>query len=643
MGLGTPVGLFCLKLSFKILLTLLFVAVVPVATSGAFSVLLAREAVANAASEKLKAKARHLSEVAESTLLEAVNDLSQAATLGLDRLSPDELRAALGILYRDDLSRNAVALIDGTTGEAVVEPVYQEVVFDEPGLRGHEPFPREAEEAFAARIPLLDAVRVGKAISPPYSDPARGIPLIAIAVRVDGPKTKDGPIPWVVAAELSLRGLNQRFEEARNEGMTAFLVDHEGKAVCHTERDKAVARVALSAHPAVERLHDPIVASSGTLDDEEAEVLAAWARAVRLGSPDGRSWGVVVERPRTEALAAVRDISERTVFWTGIAFLLALVSGVVLARGIARPIELLTHVVEKFGQGETHARSKLKGEDEIGRLSRAFNEMADGICERDLELRRFNEELQLRVEERTRELKEAQDQLIQSQKMAAVGELGAGVAHEINNPLAGVLGAAQLALLRTDKDNPIRPNLEDIEREALRIRGIVESLLQLSSDREAQAGGTVDVNEVVESALSLFARSIIAQRIQVKKQLGKDVPKVRGRTADLQQAIMQLIANARDAMPEGGTLTLKTESVDGKLAKIVVADTGQGIPEQNLEKIFEPFFTTRAGKGQKGMGLAIVHRIVEEHQGRVTVESRLGKGSEFRVTFPATREKLHLA
>lgn len=635
-----------MRLQQKILLTLLFVAVVPVTTSGLTSIVLARQAVADAASEKLAAEARHLAEVAESTILDAIGDLSQSSTLGLHRLNREELIAALGLIYRQDPRRNVVALIDGESGELVVDLAYQEQVSDAPGLKDHEPFPRTAEQAFADAIPLEAAVRLGKAVSPPYADEARGVPLIALAVAIDGPLTRSGASTWVVAVELSLRDLNRRFEEAGDEGMRAFLVDHEGRAVCHTEREQAVMRVPLDDHPAVGRLHDALSPSSGTLASEpegEEAMLAAWARANRLGSAEGKSWGVVVERTRKEALAQVEAMSQRTLFWVLTAFLVALGAGVVLARGISRPLEQLTHIVERFGRGETEVRSKVSSSDEIGRLSSSFNEMADGINERDHELRRFNDELQERVDERTRELKEAQDQLINSQKMAAVGELGAGVAHEINNPLAGVLGSAQLALLRADKDHPLRPQLEDIEREALRIRDIVESLLKLSSEREAAAAGSVDLNQVLESAISLYARSIISQRIQVKKELDPRLPKVRGRSADLQQVFMQLIANARDAMAEGGTLTIRTESVDGKLAKVVVADSGQGISTQNLEKVFEPFFTTRSGKGQKGMGLAIVHRIVEEHQGRVGVDSTLGKGTELRVTFPAMREKLHLA
>jgi two-component system, NtrC family, sensor kinase len=247
------------------------------------------------------------------------------------------------------------------------------------------------------------------------------------------------------------------------------------------------------------------------------------------------------------------------------------------------------------------------------------------------------------VEDRTRELKEAQNQLIQSQKMAAVGELGAGVAHEINNPLAGVLGSAQLALLRMDKEETrIRPHLIDIEREALRIKDIVDSLLKLSQDQGTQAMGTVDVNQVVEGAVALLARPIISQRIQVKKDLGRELPKVRGKVADLQQAVMQLLTNAKDAMPDGGTLTVRTEAIDDRLVKVSVEDTGHGLGEGMKERIFEPFFTTRASKGHKGMGLAIVHRIVDEHGGRITVDSVQGKGASFKIVFPATREALHL-
>jgi signal transduction histidine kinase len=639
------------RVSLKILLTLLFVAVVPIAVSGVTAVVLARDAVTVAASDKLETEARHLAELSETTILGSLEDLRQASNLGLHALTPNEITGALWVIYRGDTARSAVALVDGATGESVVSPVFQETVGTEPGLAEHEAFPRTAVDAFAQHIPLAEALAAGKAIGVPYADPARGTPLIALAVRVPGPKDKNGEEkPWVVAAELSLKDLNQRFEEAKDERLTAYLVDLEGHAVCHTRREAALNRLDLSRARGPRLLADPRAPASGVLsaDDNLDPNLVAYARASRLASPTGSTWGVIVERDRAEALAAVDALSTRTGFWVGTALILALIAGIVLARGIARPIEILTGIVRRFGKGEGKGetaalRAPKLGSDEIGILALSFNKMADEIDDYTAQLRGFNEELQKKVDDRTKELKDAQNQLINSQKMAAVGELGAGVAHEINNPLAGVLGSAQLALLRLDKEETrVRPHLQDIEKEALRIKDIVDSLLKLSQAQGAQTLGTVDVNTAVEGALALLARPIIAQRIQVKKELGRELPKIKGRAADLQQVVMQLLTNAKDAMPDGGTLTIKTETIDGRLVKISIEDTGEGIGEAFRERIFEPFFTTRASKGHKGMGLAIVHRVVEEHQGRINVESAPGKGASFRLTFPASREALHL-
>lgn len=640
-----------MRLVVKVLLVLLFVAVVPVTVSGVSGVVLARRAVAQAHGNTLDAEARNLAELGETTVLGSLDDLKQASLLGLEKLGADERSGALWLIYRGDAQRTAVVLIDGLTGESVNDAVFQEVVGDAPGLADHDPFPPSALSRFAEHIPLAEALAAGKAISVPYADEARGAPFVALAVRVPGAVDAAGKEhPWIVAVELSLRRLNDRFEETKDEHLTAFLVDLDGKVVCHTESTRALSRTDVANNPGVQALFDPRAAASGVvnLDDDDDPKLIARARLSRLAGPQGRTWGVVVERDRTEALAAVDDLARRVFFWVGAALLLALLAGIVLAHGVVRPVEVLTRVVQQFGRrgdgsGDARVRAPAMGNDEIGKLAVSFNTMADQVDDYGRQLKVWNTELQHKVEERTRDLKAAQDQLIQSQKMAAVGELGAGVAHEINNPLAAVLGSAQLALLRSDKsDTRVRPHLEDIEKEALRIKDIVESLLKLSQDQSQQTMGTVDVNSIVEGALALVARPIISARISVKRELADTLPKVRGRASDLQQALLQLLLNAKDAMPEGGHLLIKTESIDGKLVRLVVEDDGQGIAPHNLERIFEPFFTTRASKGQKGMGLAIVHRIVEDHQARIVVDSTVGKGSSFKISFPAARDALHL-
>jgi signal transduction histidine kinase len=638
------------RLVVKVLLVTLFVAVLPVAVSGVSGLLLARKALADAAGRSLEGEARHLAEVAETTITGSLDELRQASLLGLHTLSPAERSGALWLIYRGDAQRTAVALIDGATGTSVVDPVFQASVGAEPGLADHEAFPPQALSTFAAHVPLGEALAAGKAIGVPYADPQRGAPFVVLAVRVPGPTDGGREKPWVVAVELSLRRLNERFEESRDEGLKAFLVDLSGKAVCHSDRAVALVRVDENQHPGVRALVDPTMSSSGVAhrDSDEEGDLVAWARLSRLAGAQARTWGVVVEQQRATALAAIPALAQRVAFWVGVALALAVAASVVLARGVARPVEVLTGVVARFagrgGSVDRAAADKVRaprlGDDEIGTLATAFNGMADAIDDRDRQLRAFNEDLQKKVDERTRELKDAQGQLIQSQKMAAVGELGATVAHEINNPLAAVLGSAQLALLRIDRaDTRVRPHLEDIEKESLRIKDIVESLLRLSQDQSQQAMGTVELNAVVEGALALVARRIIGARIAVKKDLATSLPRVRGRASDLQQAVIQILHNAREAMPDGGTLSIRTESVDGKLVRVVVEDTGQGIAPHNLERVFEPLFSTRAPQGNKGMGLSIVHRIVEDHQGRVVVESPgPGRGATVKMTFAATRE-----
>ena len=652
-----------MRLVVKLLLVLLFVAVVPVAVSGVSSVTIAKDAVAHAVADGLDAEARHLAELAETTILGGLDHLKQASMLGLHELSPAEQPGALWVIYRADATRTAVALIDGDTRDVVVAPVFQSTIGSEPGLADHEPFPAAAFAPFAQHIPLDEALAAGKAVGVPYVDTVRGAPFIVLAVKVPGPIVvgADGVAvekQWVVAVEVSLRRLNDRFVEAKDEGMRAALIDLDGRAVCHTERAKMLARASLTSSPGVIALFSPERPASGVANlgvDEDVsggdDVLVAWARLGRLAGARDRTWGVIVERDRSTALQAVTQLQQRVVFWVVVALVLALLAGTVLARGVVRPLEVLTRVVSRFGangddrnRAGSRVRAPPLGNDEIGTLATTFNTMADQIEARDRELRTFNDDLQLRVDERTRELKDAQNQLIEAQKMAAVGELGAGVAHEINNPLAAVLGSAQLALLRADKaDTRVRPHLEDIEKEALRIKDIVESLLKLSQDQSQQQMGTVDLNGVIDGAVALMARPIIAARISLKKELASDLPRVRGRAGDLQQAVLQVLLNAKDAMPDGGTLTIRTDTLDGKLVRLTIEDTGQGLLPAHRERALEPFFTTRADSGHKGMGLAIVHRVVQEHAARITLDSAGAfKGCSVRLSFPATREARQL-
>jgi signal transduction histidine kinase len=268
----------------------------------------------------------------------------------------------------------------------------------------------------------------------------------------------------------------------------------------------------------------------------------------------------------------------------------------------------------------------------------------------ETELRRHRDHLQSLVEERTAKLQEANDrlqkdmaekvrlsaQLAQSEKLAAVGQLAAGVAHEINNPLGVILGFSQSVLHRTPQDHPLLKPIQAIEREAERCKRLVQDLLIYSRagkrDKES-----LDFNQVVDSTFSSFQESLPAGFCCVK-DFQPQLPPLPLDLGQIQQVIVNLCSNAVDAMPQGGTLTLRTRLVERSqktFVELQVQDTGIGIPPEIQSRIFEPFFTTKeVGKGT-GLGLALVYEIVKDHGGSVEFESRPGQGTLFCIFFPA--------
>lgn len=235
-----------------------------------------------------------------------------------------------------------------------------------------------------------------------------------------------------------------------------------------------------------------------------------------------------------------------------------------------------------------------------------------------------------------KEVKEKTTQLVQSEKMAAVGQLAAGVAHEINNPLGVILGFSQSVVKRIRPGDPLEQPLKSIEREAMRCKELVQDLLTFSRMDKLEKE-RIDFNEVLESSLALVIDQAGAQNVSLKKQWSPDIPKIFGNRTQIRQVLVNLYHNALDAMPKGGTLTTRTQktSFKGKEAiQFQVEDTGHGIPKEALSKIFEPFFTTKeVGKGM-GLGLSLVYEIIQKHEGQITVNSEMNKGTTFSVVLP---------
>jgi signal transduction histidine kinase len=230
--------------------------------------------------------------------------------------------------------------------------------------------------------------------------------------------------------------------------------------------------------------------------------------------------------------------------------------------------------------------------------------------------------------------------MLQSEKLSAIGQLAAGVAHEINNPLGIILGFAQSVVKRIkNAEDPLALPLKSIEREAVRCKNLVQNLLVFSRTSQNAKSEDVDLNAAVESVLSLILAQTKTHNVELVKELGAALPRINANQTQIQQIIINLCGNAVDAMPKGGTLIISTaiSSKQPGYVEIRVRDTGGGIPKNLQKQIFDPFFTTKeVGKGT-GLGLSLVYEIVTKHGGSIELESEEGKGAEFTVFLPAAR------
>ncbi|TWA57847.1 two-component system NtrC family sensor kinase [Azospirillum baldaniorum] len=317
------------------------------------------------------------------------------------------------------------------------------------------------------------------------------------------------------------------------------------------------------------------------------------------------------------------------------------------ARAIFRPLERMAGVIVRIERGEDSARiGPTASRDELGRLARAFDHLLDSVAARRWELQRSAEELDRKVALRTAALEEAnatlrraQQQLVMNEKLTAIGELTAGVAHEINNPVAVIQG--NLDLLREvlgDGIEPVRQEVRLIDEQTRRIHAIVTKLLQFARPGDfAGYAEPTDVNGVLSDCLVLTRHNLNRARVVVtlETRAGGPVEMNRG---ELQQVLINLIVNAMQAMPEGGRLTLDSRDIgpDERLpgaepfegVLVGVEDTGHGIAAGDLARIFDPFFTTKKQTGT-GLGLSISYAIVQRYGGRITVESVPGRGTRF--------------
>ncbi|MCC7264563.1 MAG: GAF domain-containing protein [Candidatus Latescibacteria bacterium] len=232
------------------------------------------------------------------------------------------------------------------------------------------------------------------------------------------------------------------------------------------------------------------------------------------------------------------------------------------------------------------------------------------------------------------ELKESQHQLLLSAKQAAVGELAGGVAHEVNNPLQIILSRVQLMLLQQREPGRLGDDLRLIEHNVKRISRIIRALLGFARNNSQDEGwGLYDLGQAVQQACTLVRHQLSTHLIEVEVECPEDLPRLQGNVGELEQVFLNLILNAQNAMPKGGRLRIGVRR-ESEVVELRFADTGTGIPPENLDRIFEPFFTTRSSQGGTGLGLAVSHRIITNHGGTLTVESPPGQGATFIIRLP---------
>ena len=341
------------------------------------------------------------------------------------------------------------------------------------------------------------------------------------------------------------------------------------------------------------------------------------------------------------ALGASERQMQYGLFATGLAVLL--LSFLLLWAFVLRPVKRLRVAMERAGDGDLSVRVPVRSSDEMGGLARSWNVMTEDLQRAREELEGLNRTLEERVEEKTRQLEQTHRQMVVVEKMASLGKLAAVVAHEINNPLAGIRTYARLLRRQFAAGAAAPPTVEQaaetdrilqvVDGEAGRCGDIVRNLLAFSRQSGARLAEE-DLTPVVERCRMLLKHQAEMLGVTLETRIGPDLPKVVCDAAQVQQVILALAMNALEATPARGRVLIEAAR-DGDGVKLVIADTGWGIPKEHLERIFEPFFTTKeAGKGV-GLGLAVVYGIVSAHHGTIDVESEPGRGTTFTVRLPA--------
>ena len=330
----------------------------------------------------------------------------------------------------------------------------------------------------------------------------------------------------------------------------------------------------------------------------------------------------------------------------GFILLFSISIGVLLQRQIYLPLKDLKSGAEKVAGGNLDLNIPVRHDDEFGHVAGSFNEMTRALRESRLELRELVQTLELKVEERTQELLVAEAEIAQGEKLASVGVLAAGIAHELNNPLTGVLTFTSLLRKKMPDGSEDAEDLDLVIRETRRCASIIRRLLDFAREK-VPVKGWFNLNQVIEETVRFTDRPASLRQIEITAALDPELPQVWGDADLIKQVILNILVNAQQAIEGQGKIVVESRPYLAKapakpgvealpMVEILVKDTGCGIPEADLQRIFDPFFTSKeVGKGT-GLGLSVSYGIIKAHGGRIHVESVVGEGSTFHIYLPIT-------
>ncbi len=487
-------------------------------------------------------------------------------------------------------------------------PIVQEVLKTGRPLAATEIIPAEFLEQVnlkqQAAIPLLETPLA----APQPFDPREGSAGLTLAGVYPVFNTRDAMVGAIVSVYLFNNDftLVDRIKEVAGvDTVTIFLGDLRVSTNVLTEDGKRAVGTRIS-QPVRE-----VVLDQGQDYVGRAYVVKEWfiTRYEPLRDQRGEVIGSLYVGARESSfLQLVHNFNKRVALIACICILIAGVIAIPIARLITRPLDSLVKANRRLADGDMTVRVATAGNGELAMLGRSFNVMAETLYR-------------------------TQQELLHKEKLASMGQLAAGVAHEINNPLGTILLFADMLFKESAENDPKREDLQMIINETIRCRKIVSDLLNFARQQEVLAQ-ECDINDILEQVIEGVIHQPSFKQVRIVRQFSPGLPRIQADQAQLMQVFVNLLNNAAEAMPEGGTITITSQRADNQRIEVGIADTGCGMSEETLGKLFTPFFTTKpVGKGT-GLGLSIVYGIIKMHRGNITVNSTLGKGTTVTVTLP---------